>query len=62
MTEKVYSEFASLLETGRFDSYEAICTQLKVCPDDLDEMLMDELGYTGSEVFDEYFGNRCKNY
>lgn len=62
MTDNVYYAFASLLETGRFDSYEAICRELKVCPDDLDETLVRELGYTGNEVFAEYFGNRCKNY
>ena len=62
MTEKTYSEFERLLETGGFDSYESICRHLHVCPDDLDETLMKELGYTGEQVFDDYFGIRCKNY
>jgi hypothetical protein len=62
MTEKLYSEFEKLLETGSFHSYEGICRHLHVCPDDLDEALMKDLGYTGQQVFDEYFGIRCKNY
>jgi len=62
MKEKIYSQFAVLLESGSFDSYEQICGQLRVCPDDLDDTLIKELGYTGQQVFDEYFGNRCKNY
>ena len=59
MKDKNYTRFATLLESGEFDSYEAICRRLKVCPDDLDEALMAELGYTGEQVFDYYFGNRC---
>jgi len=62
MENKTYSQFATLLEAGEFDSYEAICRQIKVCPDDLDETLLSELGYTGEEVFDDYFGIRLKNY
>ena len=58
----IYTQFATLLESGEFDSYEAICRHLSVCPDDLDEILLAELGYTGDQVFDDYFGNRCKNY
>lgn len=62
MKNKIYTEFAALLQDGGFDSYEAICRHLKVCPDDLDDTLVNELGYTGEQVFDELFGNRCKNY
>ena len=62
MKDKIQERFATLLESGEFDSYEAICRRLSVCPDDMDEMLLDELGYKGEQVFDEYFGNRCKNY
>lgn len=62
MKESLYSEFASHLEMGGFDSYEALCRSMKVCPDDLDEVVLGETGYTGQQVFDEYFGNRCKNY
>ena len=59
MTEKLLEEFVSLLEAGGFDSYEAVCRKLRVCPDDLDETLLRGIGFTGEEVFDEYFGNRC---
>ena len=54
--------FAGLLESGSCSSYEEACLRLRLCPDDLDEELMHELGYTGEQVFDDYFGNRCKNY
>ncbi len=62
MKPDIYTRFASLLQTGSFDSYESVCRRLHVCPDDLDELLFSELGYTGEQVFYEYFGNRCKNY
>ena len=62
MREKNYNEFENLLRTGGAESYEALCRKIKVHPDDLDEVLLRELGYTGEQVFDEYFGNRCKNY
>lgn len=62
MKTTTYRRFASLIQTGSYDSYESICRRLHVCPDDLDEALLSELGYTGSQVFDDYFGNRCKNY
>ena len=62
MRERVYERFESLLESGTFSSYEAICKRLGICPDDMDELLMQELGCTGVQVFDYYFGNRCKNY
>ena len=59
MKEKVYERFASLLETGTCSSFEAVCRRLGVCPDDMDELLFRELGYFGTQVFDDYFGNRC---
>jgi len=62
MKDNIFEKFATLLQSGEFDSYEAVCRQLRVCPDDMDETIMSELGYTGEQVFDEYFGNRCKNY
>ena len=62
MREKVYERFESLLESGTYGSYEAVCRRLHICPDDMDEKLMEELGYSGEQVFDYYFGNRCKNY
>lgn len=62
MKENCYEKFAALLESGEFDSYEAVCRHLGVCPDDMDETLMAELGYTGAQVYDEYFGNQCENY
>ena len=63
MKEKNYNRFATLLESGQFGSFEELCGHMGVCPDDMDDVLMSELGYTGEQVFDNYyFGNRCKNY
>ena len=62
MNEQIYRRFESLLQTGSFDCFEDICLRLGVCPDDMDELLMHELGSTGTQVFDDYFGIRCKNY
>lgn len=62
MKENVYKRFASLLESGTYGSFEAVCRRLGICPDDMDELLLAELGYNGEQVFDDYFGNRCKNY
>lgn len=57
MNTRIYTRFASLLQTGLYSSYEQICRVLRVCPDDLDEHIFSELGYTGSQLFD-YFGNQ----
>lgn len=62
MREMIYKRFEALLETGSYGSFEAICKRLGVSPDDMDEVLIAELGYSGEQVFDDYFGNRCKNY
>lgn len=62
MREIVYRRFASLLESGSFNSYEAICRTLRVCPDDLDELLFCELGFTGDQLFNYYFGIQSENY
>lgn len=62
MKASIYQRFYSLLQTGSYTSYEGICRSLRVCPDDLDELLLNELGYTGMQVFECYFGNRSKNY
>ena len=62
MKAKKYSDFEALLQSGEYHSFEAVCRRLRLCPDDLDETLTSELGYTGDEVMEEYFGNRCKNY
>jgi hypothetical protein len=62
MKERTYQRFEALLQTGSFDSYEDICLRLGVSPDDMDEVLMNELGCPGMQVYDEYFGNRYKNY
>ncbi len=61
MKTKIYTRFASLLQTGLYPSYEQICRALRVCPDDLDELIFSELGYTGAELVD-YFGNQRENY
>jgi len=61
MNNSTYTRFASLLQTGTYNSYEQICRALHVCPDDLDELLFAELGYTGTQLVD-YFGNQQENY
>ena len=61
MKTKIYRRFISLLQTGSYDSYELICRALRVCPDDLDETIFAELGYSGVQVFD-YFGNQREIY
>ncbi len=55
MKTKTYIRFCSLLQTGLYDSYPAICARLGVCPDDLDEFLLSELGYTGDELFEMFW-------
>lgn len=61
MNNTVYTRFASLLQTGLYTGYEQICRALRVCPDDLDELIYSELGFTGSQVVD-YFGKEQENY
>ena len=62
MREKVYKQFETLLESGRYSSFESVCRAMGLAPDDVDEFLMAELGYSGEQVFNYYFGNRSKNY
>ena len=62
MKELTYQRFEALLQTGTYNSFEEICLHLGVCPDDMDEVLMRELGCTGNQLYDDYFGNRYKNY
>lgn len=62
MKEQIFQRFEAMLQTGSYNSYEDICLRLGVCPDDMDEVLMSELGCNGLQLYDEYFGNRCKNY
>ena len=62
MREKVYKQFETLLESGRYSSFESVCRAMGLAPDDVDEFLMAELGYSGEQVFNYYFGIRCKNY
>ena len=62
MREKVYKQFETLLESGRYSSFESVCRAMGLAPDDVDEFLMAELGYSGEQVFNYYFGNRCKTY
>lgn len=61
MKTKTYIRFISLAQTGSYRSYEHICRALHVCPDDLDEYLMKELGYTGTQLVD-YFGKERDFY
>lgn len=53
----VYIRFCSLLQTGLYSSYPSICRRLGVSPDDLDEYLLSELGFTGDRLFDAFAGN-----
>ena len=62
MKEQTYQRFEAMLQTGTYNSFEDICLRLGVAPDDMDETLMRELGCTGMQLYEEYFGNRCKNY
>lgn len=62
MRANTYPRFLSLLEGGSYSSFEAVCRALCAAPDDLDELLQRELGYSGEQVFNYYFGIRCKNY
>ena len=55
MKTKTYIRFASLLRTGTYSSYPSICRVLGVCPDDLDELLLSELGVRGEELFGAFF-------
>ena len=55
MKTKTYIRFASLLQTGIYNSYPSICRALGVCPDDLDELLLSETGCAGEELFGTFF-------
>lgn len=57
MNTRIYTRFASLLQTGLYSDYEQICRALRVSPDDLDELIYSELGYTGAQLVD-YFCNQ----
>lgn len=61
MKTKIYTRFASLLQSGLYCSYEQICRVLRVSPDSMDEFLLSELGYTGAALLDS-FGNQRENY
>lgn len=50
MKTNVYIRFCSLLQTGHYPSFTSICSRLHVSPDDLDDFLLQELGYTGDEL------------
>ena len=55
MKTKTYIRFASLLQTGTYPSYPSVCRVLGVCPDELDELLLSELGVRGEELFGAFF-------
>ena len=61
MNNTVYTRFTSLLQTGSYDSYEQICRVLRTSPDDLDEFIYSELGFTGAQLVD-YFGKEREIY
>lgn len=54
MKTNVYIRFCSLLQTGLYPSFPSICSRLHVCPDDLDEYLVRELGFCGDELVDAF--------
>lgn len=53
-----YEKFAALLETetAKGKDFPALCKLLGVSPVSLEEVLLEELGMTGQEVVDKYFG------
>ena len=54
-----YSEFSRMILRDRIyedkdTNYADICRALHVCPADLDEILMDELGMKGPEILQSF--------
>lgn len=54
MKTNVYTRFCSLLQTGLYPSYPSICRRLHVAQDDLDELLLNELGLCGDELVEAF--------
>ena len=57
--EKIYREFGVMMTGDRIYedpsvSYADICAELDVLPEELDRVLLRELGYTGEELMAEY--------
>lgn len=58
--EKKYDEFANMLNSGKLPAgkdFRENCKRLRVSAASLDEIIMEELGKSGQEIMDEYFGN-----
>lgn len=50
---KIYERFARILLEGGFTQdgdYRAICRRLGIHPDDFDEFLLEETGFSGDEL------------
>lgn len=59
ITQKVYEEFARLLEEDKVyldpeTNFRTICCSLDVDPYEFDEFLMRELGFRGEEILERY--------
>lgn len=59
LIEKIYSDFFRMMEEEKVCEdptidFNAICTKLDVSPDEFNEFLMEELGYTGEEIIARY--------
>jgi len=58
--EKNYAAFATLLNSSDFireRDFRKLCGRLQISASSLDEVLFEELGKSGQEIMDEYFGN-----
>ena len=57
---RAYERFGRWLERhGPEDAsrgFRAVCREVRVCPPDLDEVLIRETGMSGDEILDIYFG------
>lgn len=59
ITEKIYSDFFQLMEDDKVYldpscDFDTICEGLGVSPDEFNEFLMEELGFTGEEIIARY--------
>ena len=49
--EKIHDRFCALFLEGRAgNDFPALCRRLHVCPDDLDDILVQELGLCGQDL------------
>ena len=63
LIEKIYSDFFVMLEEEKIylnpdKDFDGICRELEISPEEFNEFLMDELGFTGEEILAKY--RNCK--